>query len=98
MEKLIVVDSGELKQILKEALAHLSPSAKQKDGQPPEDLLTREQLAKRLDISLVTLHDWMKKGLPYKRLFKRIYFNYEEVLGFMKHINQKDHYGNHQQS
>lgn len=91
MEKLIVVDSGELKQILKEALADLSPSSRQSDKSPQEDLLTREQIAKRLEISLVTLHDWMKKGLPYKRLFKRIYFNYEEVIGFMKHINNNRH-------
>lgn len=48
MEKLIVVDSGELKQILKDALADLSPSGKQSDKQPPEDLLTREQIFRLL--------------------------------------------------
>lgn len=36
----------------------------------------------------------MKKGLPYKRLFKRIYFNFEDVIGFMKHINSNKHGGN----
>lgn len=50
---------------------------------PEEKLLTKKEMAEELDISLVTLTDWMKKGLPYLRLHKRIYFRKEEVLKAM---------------
>lgn len=50
---------------------------------PEEKLLTKKEMAEELDISLVTLTDWMKKGLPYLRLHKRIYFRKEEVLQSM---------------
>lgn len=50
---------------------------------PEEKLLTKKEMAEELDISLVTLTDWMKKGLPYLRLHKRIYFRKEEVFKSM---------------
>jgi len=37
-----------------------------------------------LGVSLVTLTDWMKKGLPYMRLHKRVYFKKSEVLNAMQ--------------
>ncbi len=48
-----------------------------------DKLLTKKEMAEELDISLVTLTDWMKKGLPYLRLNKRIYFRRDEVLQAM---------------
>ena len=58
-----------------------------KPGVPagPEPLLTRKEIAKYLRISLVTLHDCMKKrGLPYhsKRVGTR--FLKSEVLEWVK--------------
>lgn len=49
-----------------------------------EKLLTKKEMAEELDISLVTLTDWMKKGLPFHRLHRRVYFKKEEVLNSMK--------------
>ena len=40
----------------------------------------RQQIAAELGISLVTLTDWMKKGLPYLRLNGRVYFKRSEVI------------------
>lgn len=61
---------------------------------PPGDepLLSKQELAAELGISLVTLTDWMKKGLPYMRLHKRVYFRKSEVLKAMqqKHNNGKE--------
>lgn len=56
------------------------------DSQPPdsEKLLSKQELAAELGVSLVTLTDWMKKGLPYLRLHKRVYFKKSEVLGAMQ--------------
>ena len=53
---------------------------------PPQDerLLSKQELAAELGVSLVTLTDWMKKGLPFLRLHKRVYFKRSEVLEIMK--------------
>lgn len=67
----------EMKTIFKEEKIFNSPTT------PEEKLLTKKEMAEELDISLVTLTDWMKKGLPYLRLHKRIYFRKEEVLKSM---------------
>lgn len=49
-----------------------------------ERLLTKKEMADELDISLVSLTDWMKKGIiPYLRLGKRIYFRKSEVIRAM---------------
>ncbi len=57
-----------------------------KVGSPPQDepLLSKQELAAELGVSLVTLTDWMKKGLPYLRLHKRVYFKKSEVLAIMQ--------------
>lgn len=49
-----------------------------------EKLLSKQELAAELGVSLVTLTDWMKKGLPYLRLHKRVYFRKSEVLNMMQ--------------
>lgn len=49
-----------------------------------EKLLSKQELAAELGVSLVTLTDWMKKGLPYLRLHKRVYFRKSEVLNAMQ--------------
>jgi hypothetical protein len=56
---------------------------------PEESLLSRQQIAAELGISLVTLTDWMKKGLPYLRLNGRVYFKRSEVIASMKHNTLK---------
>lgn len=60
------------------------------DNKPKEaKLLTKKEMAEELDISLVTLTDWMKKGLPYKRLHRRIYFDKDDVFAHMKEIRNQ---------
>ncbi|HVX00810.1 MAG TPA: helix-turn-helix domain-containing protein [Candidatus Babeliaceae bacterium] len=49
-----------------------------------ERLLSKQELSEELGVSLVTLTDWMKKGLPYLRLHKRVYFKKSEVLKIMQ--------------
>ncbi|GAA4204195.1 hypothetical protein GCM10022289_21660 [Pedobacter jeongneungensis] len=49
-----------------------------------ERLFTKKEMANELDISLVSLTDWMKRGIiPYLRLGKRIYFRKSEVINVM---------------
>ena len=55
-------------------------------GSSPQDerLLSKQELSEELGVSLVTLTDWMKKGLPFLRLHKRVYFKKSEVLAIMR--------------
>lgn len=54
-------------------------------GQAAEErLLSKQELAAELGVSLVTLTDWMKKGLPFLSLYKRVYFKKSEVLKGMQ--------------
>ena len=62
-----------------------SPAVLQAKALPEEPLLSRQQIATELGIFLVTLTDWMKKGLPYLRLNGRVYFKRSEVISSMKH-------------
>lgn len=86
MEKLIISTEEQLRQIVQDSinsvLATQLPQKEKSDEKEP--LLTREQMAKELHISLVTITDWMKKGLPYRRLNGRIYFLRSEVMESMK--------------
>ena len=49
-----------------------------------ERLLSKQELSAELAVSLVTLTDWMKKGLPFLRLHTRVYFKKSEVLKIMQ--------------
>jgi predicted DNA-binding transcriptional regulator AlpA len=76
-----------LSQCVREAIrAELQEHFKTGGSQPSnsEKLLSKQELAAELGVSLVTLTDWMKKGLPYLRLHKRVYFKKSEVLNAMQ--------------
>ena len=46
-----------------------------------EKLLARKDLARFFGVSLVTINDWMNKGLlPYYKLNTRVYFKKSEIL------------------
>ncbi len=49
-----------------------------------EPLVSRKEVSTFLDISLVTLHDWMKRGLPFHKQRGRVYFMRSEVLEYIK--------------
>jgi hypothetical protein len=72
-----------LREVIREELSQ-SPIPASRQA-PEETLLSRQQIAAELGISLVTLTDWMKKGLPYLRLNGRVYFKRTEVIASMKH-------------
>lgn len=55
----------------------------------PIEYWTREEMAKKLSISLPTLHDWTKKGiLKAYRMGNRVYFKSNEVDQCLRPINQ----------
>ena len=81
-----IINYEVLSQCIREAVkAELQEHFKTGGGQPPEErLLSKQELAAELGVSLVTLTDWMKKGLPFLRLHKRVYFKKSEVLKIMQ--------------
>jgi excisionase family DNA binding protein len=53
-------------------------------GEKEDLLISRKEIAQYLGISLVTLTDWMKRGLPFHKVNGRVYFQRSEVLEYVK--------------
>ncbi len=85
MATLYVPTEDDVKKWVKEAVQEcfalmMTPSGSDRD----EPLLSRVEAAKLLRVSLVTLTDWMKRGLPCHKQRGRVYFLKSEVMGFIK--------------
>ena len=81
-----IINNEVLRQCIREAVRAELQEHFRTDSKLPsqeERLLSKQELAAELDVSLVTLTDWMKKGLPFLRLHKRVYFKKSEVLKIM---------------
>jgi excisionase family DNA binding protein len=61
----------------------------EKPSEPTKDLMTRKEVAKLFDISLVTIHEWCKSEIlkPYK-VGNRTYFKRVEVMEALSNPNQ----------
>lgn len=93
---MILLDQKALKDCIKDAVReelHLFITDVKKTADNPQKpqtakLLTKKEMADELDISLVSLTEWMKQGrIPYRRMGKRIYFNKEDVIASMTNFN-----------
>lgn len=91
MPNYVLMEVDIFRTLIREELSQFATSSLYNESQAPatEPLKTRKEMAKDLDISLVTLGEWMKKGLPYRRLNGRIYFLFSEVMDYMKHFTDK---------
>lgn len=59
-------------------------------GNPETTLLTRKEVADMLGVSLVTIHEWSKKGVLISyRIGNRVRFKQSEVLEAIKQKNSK---------
>lgn len=56
-----------------------------------EPFLSRKEIAGVIRISLVTLHDWMHRGLPYHKQRGRVYFLRSEVVEYIKSGKRNSH-------
>ena len=91
METLFIPNENDFKRWIKEAL---EDSLKNRPGSntnsdSDEDLLNRTEISKILRVSLVTLTDWMKRGLPSHKQRGRVYFMKSEVLDYIKENKMK---------
>ena len=88
---LIITRQEELKSLIYQWIdehPHFLAMAGEKEKEV-EKPMSRIELAEYLGISTVTVTDWMKKGLPYRRMQGRVYFMRDEVLGAMGSFNHR---------
>jgi hypothetical protein len=83
-----IINTDALSRCIRDAVREELQEHLKKGGSPSlrdnERLLSKQELAAELGVSLVTLTEWMKKGLPFLRLHKRVYFKMSEVLKIMQ--------------
>jgi hypothetical protein len=93
MDTLYVPNENDFKRWIKEAVQEgLEKSAGKNTSistQQEETLLSRKEVAAIFRISLVTLHDWMNRGLPCHKQRGRVYFLRSEVLEHVKKKRRK---------
>lgn len=73
-----------LRSVVREELQVMLTGMQQDAVSDDEPLCTREEIAAYLRISLVTLTDWVKRGLPSLSRRGRVLFLKSEVLEWLK--------------
>jgi hypothetical protein len=88
MDTLLIPNENDFRRWIREAVKECLENTPVKSAQPDqsqeEPLLTRKEIAGIFRISLVTLHDWMKRGLPSHKQRGRVYFLRSEVMDYVK--------------
>ena len=102
MDTLFIPNENDFRRWIREAVKECLENTSIKSAEPAnpqeEPLLTRKEIAGIFRISLVTLHDWMKRGLPFHKQEGRVYFLRSEVMEYVKQkrgVNfKRQEYGN----
>ena len=93
MDTLFILNENDFRRWIREAIKECLEDNAIKAIKPikpnEEPLLTRKEIASLFRISLVTLHDWMKRGLPFHKHRGRVYFLRSEVLDYVKQANKQ---------
>lgn len=86
METFVIPTEADIRKWVKEAVRESLENAKPKEvlvTNEQEALISRKEIASRLEISLVTLTEWVKQGLPSHKQQGRVYFLYSEVMEYI---------------
>ena len=93
MDTLYIPNENDFRRWIKEAVQEsLEKTTARNLSVPPseeEPLLSRKEVAAIFRISLVTLHDWMNRGLPCHKQRGRVYFIRSEVMDYVKQHRRK---------
>lgn len=87
METLFIPNESDFKRWIKDAVKDILQESQFKGkeiNQNDDILLNRKEVAKYLRISLVTLNDWVNRGLPSHKQRGRVYFDKMEVREYIK--------------
>ena len=79
-----------VREVIREELSKTLPKPSQIPYSQYEPLVTRKEIATYLRISLVTLADWVKRGLPRHRKRGRVLFLRSEVLQWVKEFKDEN--------
>jgi hypothetical protein len=84
MDKLVIISRDELKELIIEAVSKAFDEVN-KDTFADKDLMTRKETAQFLNVSLVSLNIWSKKGIiqPYA-IEGRVFFKKSEIESALK--------------
>jgi hypothetical protein len=84
MDKLVIISRDDLKELITEAVTKAFDQVN-KDTFTDRDLMTRKQTAEFLNVSLVSLNIWSKKGIiqPYA-IEGRVFFKKSEIESALK--------------
>lgn len=86
-QNLTLLSKDDLREVIFEMLQQFGQPRQTEPSEGNDSpLLTREEAAKILDISLVTLHQWVKDGrIPTpKKIGKRVYFLKQGFTDFLR--------------
>ncbi len=93
MDTLFIPTENDFKNWIREAVKEsLNVSVIQNDKAAEaaqEPLISRKEVGTFLGISMVTLNEWMKKGLPNHKVNGRVYFQRSEVLAYVRTNRKK---------
>ena len=86
METLFIPNENDFKRWIKEAVKDCFQELLEhyKQNEQEDKLQNRKEIAKLLDVSLPTLTDWIKRGLPSHKQRGRVYFMKSEVVDYIK--------------
>lgn len=88
MDTLFIPNENDFRRWIREALKEYLENLPVKEGAATdpqqEPLMSRKEIAGVFRVSLVTLHEWMKQGLPFHKQGGRVYFLRSEVLEYLK--------------
>ncbi|MBP6023926.1 helix-turn-helix domain-containing protein [Ferruginibacter sp.] len=87
METLFIPNESDFKRWVKEAVTEFITEHKKHfiaSEQDLDSLVNRKEIAKFLRVSLPTLTDWIKRGLPSHPQRGRVYFDKNEVITYIK--------------
>lgn len=95
METFVIPTEADIRKWVKEAVREALETAKPKEvlvTNTQEALISRKEIAGKLGISLVTLTEWVKHGLPSHKQQGRVYFLYSEVMEYIAKKRPKKKY------
>ncbi|MEI9954894.1 MAG: helix-turn-helix domain-containing protein [Ferruginibacter sp.] len=85
METILITSEKEIKQWLREVLEeHFVPGAVPYKQIVAEQFLNSAEAAEFLNVSIVTLLNWRKRGLPFYKEKRRVMFLQSEIVAYIK--------------
>ena len=92
--EMILIQSSELRQILREVIREEIKVLKETPPPEPEELLKMKEVCQLLKVSRMTIHKWKEHGkIPFHRISNRIFFKRTEVLESLIKIERTKYQG-----